>query len=134
MIKGILVVCLTLALLVPLFHWKGTIFLVICFWNDSVFPLLQEPRLVQEKDPLNPRSASINRVKLATKDEAGDDEQKGRWLPLTWYEGFYIHDILVCIFFWIISAQSQFIPTILILCRNLCYLPMQALYLSQFCI
>ncbi|KAK6805803.1 hypothetical protein RDI58_003588 [Solanum bulbocastanum] len=42
------------------------------------FPFRSEPRLVQEKDPLNPRSAGTNRLQLATKDGAGDDEQKPR--------------------------------------------------------
>ncbi|KAK4740152.1 hypothetical protein R3W88_003849 [Solanum pinnatisectum] len=42
------------------------------------FPFRSEPRLVQEKDPLNPRSAGTNRLQLATKDGTGDDEQKPR--------------------------------------------------------
>ncbi|KAJ8572272.1 hypothetical protein K7X08_008783 [Anisodus acutangulus] len=40
------------------------------------FPFRSEPRPVQEKDPLPPRSARTNRVQLATKDGVGDDEQK----------------------------------------------------------
>ncbi|WMV13052.1 hypothetical protein MTR67_006437 [Solanum verrucosum] len=42
------------------------------------FPFRSEPRLVQEKDLLNPCSAGTNRLQLATKDCAGDDEQKPR--------------------------------------------------------
>ncbi|PHT42081.1 putative receptor-like serine/threonine-protein kinase [Capsicum baccatum] len=41
------------------------------------FPFRSEPRLVQE-DPLNPRLAGINRLQLATKNGAGDDDQKPR--------------------------------------------------------
>ncbi|KAF3660667.1 putative receptor-like serine/threonine-protein kinase [Capsicum chinense] len=41
------------------------------------FPFRSEPRLVQE-GPLNPRLAGINRLQLATKNGAGDDDQKPR--------------------------------------------------------
>ncbi|XP_059314202.1 probable receptor-like serine/threonine-protein kinase At4g34500 [Lycium ferocissimum] len=42
------------------------------------FPFRSEPRPVQEVDPLPPRSARTNRVQVAAKDGAGDDEQKPR--------------------------------------------------------
>ncbi|KAJ8530171.1 hypothetical protein K7X08_037006 [Anisodus acutangulus] len=42
------------------------------------FPFRSEPRPVQEKDHLPPRSARTNRVQLATENGPGDDEQKPR--------------------------------------------------------